>query len=51
MINKTLIVIIVFLFAGNINAQRITDNNSNFKMKEISEKLLNDTLREDTKTD
>ena len=50
MINKTLIVIIVILFAGNINAQRITDNNSNFKMKEISEKLLNDTLREDTKT-
>jgi len=50
MINKTLIVMIVFLFTGNMYAQRNTDNYSNFRMKEITEKLLNDTLREESRT-
>lgn len=48
MINKTIIAIIVFLIAGNINAQRITDNTSNFKMSELSEMVLKDTLKETT---
>jgi hypothetical protein len=46
MINKIIAVIVVFLFAGNIYAQRI--NNSNFKLAELSEKMLKDSLRENT---
>lgn len=46
MTNKTIIALIVILFAGNIYAQRITDNNSNFKISELSEKILKDSLKE-----
>jgi len=49
--NKAIIVIFVFLFAGNLYAQRITDNSSNFKIAELSEKFFKDTLKEATKID
>ena len=46
MINKTIIAVIVFLFAGNMYAQRITDNTSNFKKSELTEKFFKDTIAE-----
>jgi hypothetical protein len=49
MINKTILAIIAFLFAGNMYAQRITDNNNNFKVTDLSERLLKDTIKEDVK--
>lgn len=51
MINKTLIAILLFLLAGNIYAQRIAYDNSNFKMSELTERVLKDSLVETTKTE
>ncbi|MCX6157676.1 MAG: hypothetical protein WCK13_06225 [Ignavibacteriota bacterium] len=51
MINKTITAIIVFLFAGNMYAQRITDNSSNFKMTELTNMMLKDTIKETTITE
>ena len=50
MTNKTIIAIILFLIAGNIYAQRITDGNRDFKLAELSEIILKDTINETTET-
>ena len=44
--NKTILIIIIFLLAGNLFAQKINDSDNNFKFMNLSENLLKDSIKE-----